>query len=244
MPSADSDAQRRYFVEFSGRVKTTSSFRDRLALFRSRTTKLNGSAFIITPRHSSSHLNMKPLASLPQFDSVQQCNEAPLTSILAMKTIVSRTALKAHGPNITFDRCVTNTRLPRHLTQSIREHSIFSLVLRGDTHGSDRLQNSIAAGAIPVGVGDDFDDAFGWAPFQRIVDYAGMCVFIKRSEFWKDAAKAINTLRELPQEVLAKKRRLLRHHRADLDWVAKGARVTDNMLYEAAACRCDAYNRL
>ena len=42
--------------------------------------------------------------------------------------------------------------LSRETTQRVRGHSIFSLALRGDTPGSDRWQNAIVAGAIPVAV--------------------------------------------------------------------------------------------
>ena len=37
------------------------------------------------------------------------------------------------------------------MTQMVREQSNFSLCLRGDTQGTDRIQNAIAAGTNIVG---------------------------------------------------------------------------------------------
>jgi hypothetical protein len=150
---------------------------------------------------------------------------------------------KRRCENNEHDRCVANIEYIQG--QKIREHSNFSLGLRGDTPGSDRWQNAMAAGAIPVGVGANRQEIFGWLPFQSIVPWEDMAVSIPRKDFTADPVSTLNrVLGSVSDSELRKKRDLLQFHHPDYDWAAYNTRMADNFLREAATVECSArYSR-
>jgi len=132
------------------------------------------------------------------------------------------------------DRC--SIMVPQHTTQIVREQSTFSLTLRGDTIGSDRWQNAISAGSIPVYVGSE--EELSWLPFQQQVPWKDIVVVLDRTKFQNDPVAAINGLRKMPLAELKKRQSLIARHWADVDWSAPESRLVDNILKEAASCQC------
>ena len=235
--------RRAYFVEFSGQAQSNPTFADRYNLFvKDKERPIAGPAFIISGKDPPNGRKRWP-ARYDAFAKVSSCSNA-VASEVEERRGVPGAAGSTGGDIPLFDRCVTPRDFSRKTTQNVRGQSNFSLVLRGDTAGADRWQNSIVAGTIPVGVGDSYADVLGWAPFQQVVDWAGMSIVIDRKGVWQESPpRAINTLLQIPEEVLAAKRQLMDHHRADLDWAAHGTRVPENVLLEAATCACSGQPR-
>ena len=111
----------------------------------------------------------------------------------------------------------------------------FALCPRGDTPTSTRLYDAIACGSIPVIISEH---AFKMGmPFQCLVPYDLFTIQLDEQNISQDAAGALHRLFSLwPREGEAEKRArsVLRHFRRDLLWRAKGSRVADNLLLEAA----------
>jgi hypothetical protein len=140
------------------------------------------------------------------------------------------------------DRCVASVEYT--FSQKIREKSNFSLVLRGDTPGSDRWQNSMAAGAIPVGVGANRQEILGWLPFQSMIPWDDIVISIPRSEFIASAVGSTNKLLSIPEKEIQRKRALMRLYHADYDWAAYQTRMPDNFIREAFVTKCSFYNKV
>ena len=128
----------------------------------------------------------------------------------------------------------------REETQRAREQANFSLVLRGDTLGSDRWQNSMAAGAILVAVVND-DSDLKWLPFQHRVPWKEFVVRIRRTRWVQGPVaaldEALHELRADPAKMRALQQQMLCHV-PDVDWSAYHSRVAANMLENAASCKC------
>lgn len=145
---------------------------------------------------------------------------------------------RAAGALRGYTRCSGPVSL--RTAQRARELANFSLALRGDTLGSDRWINAMAAGSIPVHVGTVQE--LGWLPFQSVVPWEKFIVTIPEDEFMADPFKTLKArLIEMPATELQKRRKLMRHHVKDVDWGVYHSRTFENFLAETLlipASRC------
>ena len=79
-------------------------------------------------------------------------------------------------------------RLARPAAAAVRASSEFSLMLRGDDETSDRLENAVAALAIPVVVEDV---PLAWLPLRHKVKWDELLVKVPRAAFDANASAAV-----------------------------------------------------
>ncbi|UPR02059.1 hypothetical protein HOP50_08g53830 [Chloropicon primus] len=136
------------------------------------------------------------------------------------------------------DRCVLRKKTSRVETQRLMEQSNYTLCLRGDTLGSDRWVNGMAAGTALIAVVDE-DKDLDWLPFPDAVPWRSLVITIQRSTFRRDPAAALRqVMKDTSTERLAELQQLSRHYLADLDWSSYKSRAVDNLLREAISVPC------
>ena len=131
------------------------------------------------------------------------------------------------------DRCIQTPGWPDRMdTQSIVESSNYTLALRGDTPGSDRWVNGIAAGTAMIQVSLEKGSPWDWHPFPCAVPWKDIVKTIPRVEFMSDPTGSVNKLLSSIEEteLLEIQRRTL-YHAADVDWNAHNPRVLENFLH-------------
>ena len=137
------------------------------------------------------------------------------------------------------DRCVVQDgRLGRIQSTRTQEQSNYTLALRGDSLGSDRWINAMAAGTALMTVVSHPSD-LNWLPFQTVIPWHSLVITIQRATYERDPAEAIRAAmaRTSPQR-LQHLQNLSRYYVADLDWEAFHSRALTNMLREALATPC------
>uniref|UniRef100_A0A0G4H1R6 Exostosin GT47 domain-containing protein n=1 Tax=Chromera velia CCMP2878 TaxID=1169474 RepID=A0A0G4H1R6_9ALVE len=153
------------------------------------------------------------------------------------------------GPDDT-DRCRRGRVSLQEFTE-IREHSRFSLFLRGDEPLSDRLFNAFASQVPVVAVFDESGDGLtpggeeekygwggdlfsGWLPFPDIIPWKDLLIVIDGKTFREDPAGALRSLESIPQEQLEKLQKQMKKYRPDIDIGVFNTRVASNLLRTAA----------
>ena len=137
------------------------------------------------------------------------------------------------------NRCVVQDgRLGRIQSTRTQEQSNYTLALRGDSLGSDRWINAMAAGTALMTVVSHPSD-LNWLPFQTVIPWHSLVITIQRATYERDPAEAIRAAmaRTSPQR-LQHLQNLSRYYVADLDWEAYHSRALTNMLREALATPC------
>lgn len=103
----------------------------------------------------------------------------------------------------------------------------FCFVPRGDTPGSSRLFDAVAAGCIPVIVSDHIE-----LPFREIVPYPEFTFTIPEDDFISDPAgtlaRIVNLALTNPGAIYAMREAMLRHA-PSLNYKAPGSRVLQHM---------------
>ena len=152
---------------------------------------------------------------------------------------------RACGVNDT-DRCAETRQevVHRAHTQSVREKTNFSLNLRGDTPGTDRIANALHACSIPVGIepDDDAPNAYFWLPYQDIVPWKDIIVTLPRKSYDQDPAKTVNSLRDLNDTDIQNRLHLIDCYRPDLLWTIRNSRKAENLIRQAYDVPCDHYS--
>jgi len=122
------------------------------------------------------------------------------------------------------------------------ELSNYTLCLRGDTLGSDRWINAMAAGTALIAVIDNFNE-LDWLPSPHAVPWRDLVITIPRQKFHEDPAAAIRHVIETTSDArLHELQRVSRHYAADLDWSAYHSRTLENMLVEASTIPCSFFD--
>jgi hypothetical protein len=140
-------------------------------------------------------------------------------------------------PRGNYDRCIKQLTI----VESIRvmETSNFTLCFEGDTRGSDRWQNSMSAGAIPIGVGKSVEEVVGWLPFQDIIPWRDIVVFINISRCLVNPVEAIDSvISSINATEIERKRSLIRRFRSDYDWAGDNTRYARNILHAVDKLNC------
>eukprot|EP01040_Poterioochromonas_malhamensis_P002098 gene2098-2237_t len=237
--TANNFFNRTIFVEFSGQADSRPAYGDRFALLNSSINdRFVGSVFITTqsvpdgdfankgkvlnvvPKHH--HKGPKIKACGHQKDEISSFIKNPLP--------FEPTA---------YDRCYIS--FDRGLAQGIREASKFSLCFRGDTPGSDRWINAFLGGTLIVTVAETVEEAVSWAPFQSVIPWKEIVVWIPRAVYRNDPVKALNGLADLSLEDVVRRLDLMKNHIADLSFIAPESRFADNTIKEAIKCACHYY---
>lgn len=142
-----------------------------------------------------------------------------------------------------FDRCLVQ-QSNRGWTQNAQERSNFTLCLRGDSLGSDRWINAMAAGTALIQVAEDVKTALDWLPFQNAIPWKDLVITIPTKSFRKDPAAAIRqVLATTSEERLLELQRLSLHYAADLDWSAYHSRTLENLIHEAVSVPCAKFDK-
>jgi len=146
--------------------------------------------------------------------------------------------LRICNSSLDTDRCLAEIS-NRSGTQLAQELSNYTLCLRGDTLGSDRWMNAMAAGTALIQVADNRKKALEWLPFPKAVPWEEMVLTIKRKDYLRDPAKSIRHIIETTtEERLLELQRLSLYHTADLDWTAHHSRTLENLINEAHTIPC------
>ena len=109
----------------------------------------------------------------------------------------------------------------------------FCLAPAGDNFVSARFYTAIAAGCLPVVVGNRFTGAF---PQQAMYDR--FCIKVPHEAFIKEPASLLRMLRAMPAAEVAARQRAMAAHRADVLYDVVGTRVGTNLLLGAADTKC------
>ena len=131
--------------------------------------------------------------------------------------------IKRCKPN-EFDRCV-HVQIPRSAALDVMMDSNFSLALRGDDEGGDRFQNALAAKAILVAVIENFQRDVEWLPFPDLIPWKDIVITFQRSQFQETPAQLVNSLSQIPEQELIKRRQLMDKYAPAVD-VAYGGGFT------------------
>ncbi len=215
--------KRPLFVEFIGSVDTRAAYHDRYLLFDNSTpfftSRFDHPVWITT----STPVKAKPFVG----PHIKNCDNN--TNIM---TYIHNTTVFEN----VFDRC--RIEITRHESQVIRENARFSLCFRGDTLGSDRWFNAFLSGTIIVAVGESVEEVVSWTPFQDVIPWKDVIVFIPRKEFNKNPVATINQLASLSGAVIQKKLKLMAKHAADISFTASNSHVVDNIINAAIKTNC------
>ncbi len=226
--SYQSFMKRPLLVEFTGSVDTRPYYRDRYLLFNRSTpfftARFEHPVWITTltqVKTKNFHLNglIGP--------SLEDCKN----STNVMSYIDNPTAFG----NV-FDRC--RIELGRHESQVIREKAKFSLCFRGDTIGSDRWFNAFLSGTIIVTIGNSLEEVVSWTPFQEVIPWKDVIVFIPKTKYDANPVAAINDLAKLSQHDIERKLVLMKKHAADISFIAPKSRLVDNIIQAAMKTNC------
>jgi hypothetical protein len=82
-------------------------------------------------------------------------------------------------------------------------NSKFCLVVRGDTPHSHALFNAVKVGCIPVVISDWYP--FYAPPFPTTLDMQDFCIFLPEEEFLSNPEKALQSLRDIPDDEIKSK---------------------------------------
>ncbi len=221
--SYESFINRPLFVEFIGSVDTRSAYEDRYLLFDNSTsfytTHFDHPVWITTPTPVKTKIFAGP--------KIENCkNNTNLMSYIHNPTLVGSL----------FDRC--RIELTRHESQVIREKAKFSLCFRGDTLGSDRWYNAFLSGTIIVAVGKSLEEVVSWTPFQDVIPWKDIIVFIPLNQFNTNPVAAINQLATLSRHEIEKRLALMKKHAADISFIAPNSRVVENIINAALKTNC------
>ena len=211
-------ANRIYSVHMAGQVDQREAYRHRAALFTSK-GEIPNNPFIL------GSYAKKSFESHPLYDRIRPCNSSRISDLLK------------HD----HDRCRCR-RISRELAQSTQEKSNYTLCLRGDTLGSDRWINGMAAGTALIQVIAD-DSGWDWLPFPNIIPWKEFVITIWEKAYLKDPAGSIRKVMErISEERLLELQRLSLHYVADLDWMAHNSRVLENIIRDAYSVSCKAFD--
>jgi hypothetical protein len=233
-------SERIYSIHMVGGFDSRWAYRDRLLLFQSGGgSTLPANPYIIA-KENKQHLNS--LWWWQRRRPIRFCN-----------TTIAQNIDDNHSPHPTtnnnyceipggdYDRCIVDAKLScpdRGVTQRAAEWSNFTLLLRGDTLGGDRLINAMAAGTALIFVVED-DRDLEWMPFPQVVPWNDLILKIYRRDFVQDPARCLRrTVEGTSPRRLQELQDLSRAYVAALDWTATGSRTLENMIYEAATISC------
>eukprot|EP01040_Poterioochromonas_malhamensis_P005639 gene5639-6059_t len=222
-PSYQSFMKRPLFVEFIGSVDTRAAYQDRYLLFNNSTplftSRFDHPVWITT----STSVKAKPFFG----PHIKNCdNNANIMTYIHNTTVFENV----------FDRC--RIEVTRHESQVIRENARFSLCFHGDTLGSDRWFNAFLSGTIIAAVGESVEEVVSWTPFQDVIPWEDVIVFILQREFHKNPIATINQLASLSRDEIEKRLSLMAKHAADISFIASNSRVVDNIINAAIKTNC------
>lgn len=141
------------------------------------------------------------------------------------------------APLADYDRCLLPS-LDRVTCQKTQELANYSLVLRGDTLGSDRWINAMTAGTALISVVKQEAD-LDWLPFPDIIPWRDFVITIDENDFNSDPARTIrNVLESTSEKRLFELQKLSLKYAADLDWTAHNSRTLENVLRTAVRTPC------
>jgi hypothetical protein len=212
---------RRYRIDFVGQVDNRSGYQERWALFHAKNKLPNdGSSIIFT--------QSQPDQAGP---GVPSCPAVPNTELETRAAELHY----CHRPGL-FPGIV----------QNLRAHTRYSLFLRGDDEGSDRLVNALSALQIPLVVGARPGatlSSLAWLPFPTLVNWSSLVVHVNRERFMADPAAALEDAmrrHDADEEAEDERQRATVRANPDFLWSVLGSRVHENVLTEANrhAARC------
>lgn len=209
----DITRKRRYRVEFSGQVDRRSGYIERWALFHSPHQLPNGSSVVFTTTNGKMS-NLPPCPDVGAAQLVKRAGELHYCYI-------------RHGFSYIH-------------TQHLRDMTQYSIFLRGDDEGGDRLINSLVALQIPIVVGARPDSTFSsidWLPFPVAVNWSSLVLHVDYDRFMADAAAAITAAMDA-HDAAGERVELERQRRVidalpDVVWTVLGSRVHENVLRQA-----------
>jgi len=140
------------------------------------------------------------------------------------------------------DRCISQDKFPSRMeTQAALEKSNYTLVLRGDTLGSDRWFQAIAAGTALIQVSED-ERSWNWLPFPCAIPWRDFVLSIPRDKFMDDPINSVKQLiSEVSEERLLQLQQLSLYYATDIDWTAHHSRVLENLLQESYFIPCRSF---
>lgn len=133
--------------------------------------------------------------------------------------------------------CHVVNRLGPTIAQRIRAETTYSLFLRGDDEGSDRMYNALAALQIPLvvgarpGKGHD-RGALAWLPFPTVINWTALAVHVPYEDFMADPAAAVDAAIRNSEHGEERIRRNIVRAYSDFLWSVMGSRVHENILAE------------
>ena len=150
-------------------------------------------------------------------------------SIIVTNTPSQKSRLPQCSEN-TFWYCTT-AGIPGALglrgTMQIRLRTNYSIFLRGDDEGGDRMINAIASGQTVIAVARG--SATAWLPFQTKIPWDRLVYTVPQSAFRQDAVQSIETaIASAPSPDVTTA--LALQHRADFDYGVRNNRVLANIL--------------
>eukprot|EP00121_Abeoforma_whisleri_P002451 Awhi_evm1s2199 len=111
------------------------------------------------------------------------------------------------------------------------DNSKFSIFLRGDDYASNRLQDIISRGSIPITIIDNKERELEWLPFKKIIPWKKMIVLISRDKYmakpWDSISEIINGLSDDDISHLLYN---IKRHRASLDFDMNGGYTYTEMV--------------
>lgn len=152
------------------------------------------------------------------------------TNWVTTSTEPKRSRVRMCDMRNTTDRAYCAVKMSKQEVYDIRSRTRYSLMLRGDKPCSDRLQNAMAALAVPVVLGP----TPSWLPFPFAIPWHTMIANVSREDFKRDPAAALVAL---PEDTSAKRHSIAAHLR-EFSFAAEGSRVHVNLLRAALEATC------
>ena len=90
-----------------------------------------------------------------------------------------------------------SSKFQTNAAYSSMQDSVFCLVPRGDTPSSRRLFDAVAAGCIPVIIGDDYEP-----PFQHALNYSHFSVRVSVAKMLENPCEVIETFRQMDSNLV------------------------------------------
>lgn len=136
------------------------------------------------------------------------------------------------------DRCIVPEGVPEYESLEAMLRSNYTLVLRGDTLGSNRWIDAMAAGTALISVCDSISDLH-WLPFASMVPWSDFVIRIPRKLYLEDPVAAIRrVIDEVPPALLQRLQDLSRFYVRAVDWMAYSPTVLEHMMIESASVKC------
>ncbi len=96
----------------------------------------------------------------------------------------------------------------------------------------------LLSGTIIVTVGESLEEVISWTPFQDVIPWKDIIVFIPRAKYNENPVVAINDLARLSQHDIERRLALMGKHAADISFIAPKSRLVDNIIQAAMKTNC------